>query len=114
MQYVTIRGNNDDCELFTENSTEHTAAPPIITDEQYEQLTEYLKKSKNPALLPIQISYYTGLRLGEVCGLTWQDIDLDEQYLTVRRSICYNNVRKRTVIGPTKRKKYARWTSVIP
>lgn len=105
MQYVTIRGNNDDCELFTENSTEHTAAPPIITDEQYEQLTEYLKKSKNPALLPIQISYYTGLRLGEVCGLTWQDIDLDEQYLTVRRSICYNNVRKRTVIGPTKRKK---------
>ncbi|MFA6850058.1 MAG: tyrosine-type recombinase/integrase [Selenomonadaceae bacterium] len=105
MQYVTIRGNNDDYELFAENGTEDTSAPPVITDEQYKQLTEYLELTKNPALLPIQIAYYTGLRLGEVCGLTWQDIDLEEQYLTVRRSICYNNVRKKTVIGPTKRKK---------
>lgn len=105
MQYVTIRGNNDDYELFTESGTEDTTAPPVVTDEQYSQLTEYLEQTKNPALLPIQIAYYTGLRLGEVCGLTWQDIDLEEQYLTVRRSICYNNVRKRTVIGPTKRKK---------
>lgn len=104
MQYVTIRGNNDDCELF-ESGAEHTTAPPVITDDQYKQLTEYLEQTQNPALLPIQIAYYTGLRLGEVCGLTWQDIDLDEQYLTVRRSICYNNVRKRTIIGPTKRKK---------
>lgn len=38
-------------------------------------------------MIPIQIAYFTGLRLGEVCGLTWQDINLEEQYLTVRRSI---------------------------
>ncbi|MEM1486290.1 tyrosine-type recombinase/integrase [Oscillospiraceae bacterium PP1C4] len=54
-----------------------------------------MELTKNPALLPIQIAYYTELRLGEVCGLTWQDIDLEEQYLTVRRSICYNNVREK-------------------
>ena len=34
----------------------------------------------NPsAVLPIQIAYYAGLRIGEVCGLTWQDINLEEQ-----------------------------------
>ena len=47
----------------------------------------------------------TGLRLGEVAGLTWQDINLEEQYLTVRRSVRYNNSRHKTEIGPTKRKK---------
>lgn len=64
-----------------------------------------LFKKKNPALLPIQIAYYTGLRIGEACSLTWQDIDLKEQRLTVRRSIRYNSARHRTEIGTTKRKK---------
>ena len=56
-------------------------------------------------MIPIQIAYFTGLRLGEVCGLTWQDINLEEQYLTVRRSIRYNGARHKTEIGPTKRNK---------
>lgn len=56
-------------------------------------------------MLPIQIAYYTGLRIGEVCALTWRDINLDEQYLTVRRSIRYNGDRHKTEIGATKRKK---------
>lgn len=63
------------------------------------------EKKNNPALLPIQIAYYTGLRIGEVCGLTWQDINLEEQYLTVRRSMRYNGARHKTEIGATKRKK---------
>ena len=72
---------------------------------QYQRLEDFLKKKNNPALLPIQIAYYTGLRIGEVCGLTWQDINLEEQYLTVRRSMRYNGARHRTEIGATKRKK---------
>lgn len=53
----------------------------------------------------MQIAYYTGLRIGEVCGLTWQDVNLDERYLTVRRSMRYNGVRHKTEIGVTKRNK---------
>ena len=41
----------------------------------------------------------------EVCGLTWQDINLDGQYLTVRRSILYNGARHKIEIGSTKRSK---------
>ena len=68
-------------------------------------LTDYLKKKDNPALLPIQIAYYTGLRIGEVCALTWQDIDLKEQTITVRRSMRYNGARHKTEVGTTKRSK---------
>ncbi|MBQ7246021.1 MAG: site-specific integrase, partial [Firmicutes bacterium] len=37
--------------------------------------------------------------------LTWQDINLEDQYLTVRRSVRYNYERKKHEVGTTKRKK---------
>ena len=104
MQYVVMRGKKEDVELFAEDSAEENPTP-TITHEQYLDLLEYLRKKKNPAILPIQIAYYTGLRIGEVCGLTWQDINLEEQYLTVRRSLRYNGARHKHEIGTTKRKK---------
>ena len=53
-----------------------------ISHEDYERLIKYLEKKNPPAILPIQIAYYAGLRIGETCGLTWQDINLEEQCLT--------------------------------
>ena len=104
MQYVVWRGKKEECELFSDEDGE-TASTPTLSYEQYQRLEDFLKKKNNPALLPIQIAYYTGLRIGEVCGLTWQDINLEEQYLTVRRSMRYNGARHKTEIGATKRKK---------
>ena len=37
--------------------------------------------------LGILLSMYTGLRIGEVCGLRWEDYDSDEGILTVRRTV---------------------------
>lgn len=104
MQYVVWRGKKEEYELFSDEDGE-TASTPTLSYEQYQRLEDFLKKKNNPALLPIQIAYYTGLRIGEVCGLTWQDINLEEQYLTVRRSMRYNGARHKTEIGATKRKK---------
>ena len=104
MQYVVLRGKKEDYDLFSDEDGD-TASTPTLSHEQYLKLEEFLKKKDNPALLPIQIAYYTGLRIGEVCGLTWQDINLDKQYLTVRRSMRYNGARHKTEIGATKRKK---------
>lgn len=89
MQYIKIRQKQECYELFNEDSEDGLTVPTISYD-QFKTLTDYLKKKDNPALLPIQIAYYTGLRIGEVCALTWQDIDLKEQTITVRRSMRYN------------------------
>ena len=104
MQYMVWRGKKEEYELFSQEDGDAPAVP-TLTHEQFRALEDFLKKKDNPALLPIQIAYYTGLRIGEVCALTWQDIDLDEQYLTVQRSIRYNGARHKTEIGATKRKK---------
>ena len=104
MQYVVWRGKKEDYDLFSDEDG-NTDSTPTLSHEQYLKLEEFLKKKDNPALLPIQIAYYTGLRIGEVCGLTWQDVNLDKQYLTVRRSMRYNGARHKNEIGATKRKK---------
>ena len=104
MQYMVWRGKKEEYALFSEEDGD-TTSTPTLTHGQFRALEDFLKKKDNPALLPIQIAYYTGLRIGEVCALTWQDINLDEQYLTVRRSIRYNGARHKTEIGATKRKK---------
>lgn len=73
-----------------------------ITPQQFQAITNYLRGHRSSSLLPIQIGYYTGLRLGEVCGLTWEDIDLENEYLIVRRTIFYNTNRHCMEMGTTK------------
>ncbi|MBQ9929574.1 MAG: site-specific integrase [Oscillospiraceae bacterium] len=102
MQYVNLRAQKENCDLFqSEDQSKFT----ILTTEQYNQITAKLKAKGSAALLPIQIAYYSGLRLGEVCALTWQDIDLEAQCMTIRRSMSYDQHRKAMEIGPTKRNK---------
>ena len=104
MQYVKLRGRKEETDIFSD-SGEDIVPVPVITHGEYQRLTEFLQRKKTPALLAVQIAYYTGLRIGEVCGLTWQDINLGEQYLTVRRSVRYNGARHRHEVGTTKRSK---------
>lgn len=103
MDYVVKRTRPADCNIFQEGESQD--AGQVLTREQYQLLTDYLRKHDNPALLPVQISYYAGLRLGEVCGLAWEDIDLERQCMTVHRSMGYSSTRKATSLGPTKSKK---------
>ena len=64
MEYVVWRWQIEESDLFAEDDDEE-ATSNVITYEQYIKLTDYLKQKENPALLPIQIAYYTGLRIGE-------------------------------------------------
>lgn len=37
--------------------------------------------------IPIQIAYHTGVRIGECCALTWDDIDLINNTITISKSL---------------------------
>lgn len=47
-------------------------------------LTEH---SQNDTCLGILIAFYTGIRIGEVCALTWEDINLNEELIYVRKNL---------------------------
>ena len=100
MQYVIRRESAQDSRLFA-NETAQTVS--TISHHQYLELCSHLED--HPLLLPMQIAYYTGLRVGEICALIWEDIDFDEQCIFVQRSIRYDTATHHIEIGPTKGKK---------
>ena len=60
--YIIIYRKKEEYELFSDEDGETTSTPQL-SYEQYQRLKGFLKKKDNPTLLPIQITYYTGLRI---------------------------------------------------
>ncbi|MDN6290990.1 MAG: site-specific integrase [Tetragenococcus koreensis] len=58
----------------------------IITLEQFDTLLQHVPPA-SPFYIPMMIAFHTGLRRGEVLGLTWDNIDFDNQTLTVEKII---------------------------
>ena len=59
----------------------------LLTESQQQQLCHTLMEENSKTSLCVLISMYTGLRVGEVCGLKWSDIDFEKSILTVNRTV---------------------------
>ena len=51
------------------------------------KIERYCINNYNKKYLGIVLSLYTGLRIGEICALTWKDIDLKNRTIYVRRTL---------------------------
>ncbi len=49
----------------------------------------------------IELAIYTGMRIGELTGLKWEDI-VEDKYILIRRSEKYDRTEKRYYIADTK------------
>ena len=59
----------------------------ILSFENQRVLEERIKTELTPTSIGIMISLYTGLRIGEVCALFWNDIDLNTRTIYVRHTV---------------------------
>ncbi|AVK48923.1 recombinase XerD [Clostridium sp. MF28] len=60
-----------------------------------EEIDFYLDKIHDSYLYtPILIEIFTGLRVGELCGIRWYDIDFEDRYLTVNNQVIYDRELK--------------------
>lgn len=60
---------------------------PIFSVAEQKKLETYLLSRMNRTNLGILISLHTGLRIGEICALSWEDIDMKEKVIHVRATI---------------------------
>lgn len=60
-----------------------------FTKEEQKILEEYIFTHEKYNLYGILIALYTGVRIGELLALTWQDFDFDKMLLSVNKS-CYD------------------------
>ena len=68
--------------------TEQTAkALPVMSLEHQKKLMRHLLNHFTFRNLGIFICLHTGLRIGEICAMQWQDINLERGVITVRKTI---------------------------
>jgi integrase len=59
----------------------------ILTHYEQNQLIKYVKKNLDHKKLGILLALYTGIRLGELCALTWNDIDFATGTLHITKTL---------------------------
>lgn len=60
---------------------------PVLSASQQLILERLLQTDTDETKLGVLISLYTGLRIGEICALTWNDIDLKNEVIYVRKTV---------------------------
>ncbi len=58
-----------------------------ISDAEQKRLISYLKANMSLTAFGILLSLCMGLRIGELCGLKWSDVDFQHKILHIRRTV---------------------------
>lgn len=77
-----------------------TAETELLTDEQFDLLLEQIYKDiekypTNFTFYAVELAAKTGMRVGEVATLRWEDINYDKGYIRICRSDKYHKTRNK-------------------
>lgn len=72
----------------------------VIAKSEQQKLVQAVYLALSPRSVGIMLALYTGLRIGEVCGLKWSDIDFENKMLNVNRTV--QRVYRKTLDGKGK------------
>lgn len=59
----------------------------VLSRSEQDRLFQYLSSDLNAANIGILVCLFTGLRIGEVCALQWEDISLSDQIIHVHHTM---------------------------
>lgn len=91
MQYVKLPKNNN---------RKYDTDRKVITSDEFKKIIERFPEG-NTFHIPLLIAYHTGVRIGECCALTWDDVDLDNGTISVNK-IILKKEKKQWYFGTTK------------
>lgn len=82
------------------NAPRHVIDRQIIRRDKLREILAALPFG-HPAHIPVVIAYHTGMRIGEVCGLTWDCVDFAHGTVSVVRQVVYT-AKHGHAFGPPK------------
>ena len=99
-----------DLPIYKKNCTEkqiQTSEERTLSDTERKVLLDKLNEIDDTcktyiATFAVKLSLYTGMRVGELAGLMWSDIDFERNTITIQRSEKYNRKTKEFYISGTK------------
>ena len=71
---------------------------PVLSICHQKRLMNYLTENPNRKNIGVLLALCTGMRIGEICALRWDDVDLEQRIITVRATVSrvYNCKIKKT------------------
>lgn len=92
---------------FNYPKSQHEKKIYILTKSEQNKITDYVLNNLSTRNIGILISLYSGIRIGELCALKWDDIDLKKGIIYIRKTIQriyikdkYKNVSKIILTTP--------------
>lgn len=86
LTYAEAHGCHTQKIVFSHPKAEKQHAE-ILSSQEESTLISYLLPKQDPSCFGVVISLYTGLRIGELCALRWEDVDLKEKTLSVNKTL---------------------------
>ncbi len=88
----------------------------VLKKDDMKKLSSYLTKNTDRINICILIAMFTGLRIGEVCGLKWSDFNYKDKTLTIRQTVqrITNNKGSTVLIRTTPKTSASARTIPIP
>jgi len=74
----------------------------ILTETEYNQLKNHLSIGTDSIKLGIIIAMLTGIRIGELCALKWENINLDTEVISIEKTIQRIKIAEHTSNAKTK------------
>ena len=59
----------------------------VLTKREQNKITNYVLENINSRNIGLLISLYSGIRIGELCALRWEDVDFKKNCLTINKTI---------------------------
>lgn len=97
-----------DLPLFKKHCTEpikKTSKERTLSLNEKKTLLKKITKSGNSVKYAVEFSLYTGMRVGELSALKWEDVNFEKNMLTICRSEKYSRITKEYYISDTKNDK---------
>lgn len=74
---------------------------PLVESWNQDELNYFLNEIENEYLyFPVLLDSITGLRVGELCGLKWRDIDLDKGYININGQVIHDKTTNNLTYTP--------------
>lgn len=68
----------------------------ILNNSDYKKLVSYLSDNLNSTKTGVLLALYTGLRIGEICALKWNNVDLKSMILHIKSTVSRVNIEGKT------------------
>lgn len=100
------------CDSCTLPRIEKNEIKPL-TEKEIEMFLQEIKKDE-PLKDLFTVALFTGMREGEICGLSWKDVDFKSGTITVRQQLCKEKTKGGSFYIATTKNSKARTLTVAP